>query len=162
MDCYSVGNCIAVGGPDLGTEPGPALVFSSVNGKWSQADNQPTDPNGQGSTLLGVSCAGLVLRDGRYGGSADRRGRLLCGWIDCISDARVATITAPPSGNTYTPGQVAPTAFACTEGAFGPGPASCLDSNGAAAPASSTPPVWAATPTLSLLRAPMARAIRHQ
>ena len=45
-------------------------------------------------------------------------------------DPPTAQITAPPGNETYSLGQVVPTAFICAEGANGPGLESCTDSNG--------------------------------
>jgi hypothetical protein len=138
VDCYDVGDCVAVGGSIAFAETTPVFVLSSENGTWSAVGNPPTDPNGgSNSSLLTVSCvSGWVCVTEGVAGTQTGNDVYFADTSDSSPNAPIPTITSPLSGTIYAQGQVVPTSFGCSEGIGGPGLSSCLDSSGSSSPGS--------------------------
>ncbi len=138
VDCYSVGDCVAVGSSYAYNQSSPPVVLSSQNGSWSEVGNSPIDPNGgTDASLSSISCVtGWACVTA--GTAAAQRGNdiYFASTSDTTPNVPIPTITSPPTGSVYTPGQVVTTSFSCSDGIGGPGLSSCVDSSGSNSPGS--------------------------
>ncbi len=142
----SYSNPVTPGALTYLTEQNQELVVPAASGVLSGTpgpigvplDVSEVSPPGHGAVALSedggftyVPAAGFTGSDSFTYSLADPSGDYAIGQIKLrVARPPSATITASPSGNTYTLDQVVSTSFSCSEGSGGTGLASCNDSGG--------------------------------